>query len=340
VKSSDALPAAALVYRGVNLNGAEFGVRDAFGRDVTLPGMFGVDYIYPGETELDYFTSRGMNTFRLAFRWERLQPVLGGAFDQMEWGRVEEFLRAAEVRGAKVILNPQNFARWRDQIIGSASVPVELFAGFWSRIAERCIACDHVIFGLMNEPHDLPTEQWLAAANAAIRAIRATGAQHLILVPGNGYSGAHSWCGGLYGTPNARVMTRLAAEAGPFAYEVHQYLDGDCSGTSPRAVSRRIGSVRLAQFTRWLRENGARGFLGEFASGADPVSLAALEDLLEHLHENQDVWLGWTYWAAGPWWGDYFFSIQPEQTVSGLTEKPQMAVLARYLTPPSPPAKG
>jgi endoglucanase len=43
--------------------------------------------------------------------------------------------------------------------------------------------------------------------------------------------------------------------------------------------------------------------------------------------DNTDVWLGWTYHTAGPWWGDYPFSIQPEDGI----DKPQMQVLSRYL---------
>ena len=30
-----------------------------------------------------------------------------------------------------------------------------------------------------------------------------------------------------------------------------------------------------------------------------------------------------TYWAGGPWWGDYMFSIEPQNGV----DKPQMAIL-------------
>ena len=39
-----------------------------------------------------------------------------------------------------------------------------------------------VAFGLMNEPHTMPTELWLADANEAIDAIRDSGAPNLILV--------------------------------------------------------------------------------------------------------------------------------------------------------------
>ena len=45
----------------------------------------------------------------------------------------------------------------------------------------------------MNEPHDVPATQWLASANAAIAAIRETGATNLVLVPGTIWTGAHSW---------------------------------------------------------------------------------------------------------------------------------------------------
>jgi endoglucanase len=41
----------------------------------------------------------------------------------------------------------------------------------------------------MNEPHNMPTELWVNNSNAAIKAIRNTGALQLILVPGNGWTG-------------------------------------------------------------------------------------------------------------------------------------------------------
>jgi endoglucanase len=273
-----------------------------------------------------------MNTFRLAFRWERLQRVLGGELDELEWERLHGFVAAATEQGATVILNPHNFARYHSDLIGTAAVPYEAFADFWRRLAGRFTHRQQVIFGLMNEPHDMPTEQWIAAANAAIEAIRATGSRHLILVPGNGYTGAHTWCGGFYGTPNARALQQLTAAAPPFAVEVHQYLDQDGSGTSPEAISRCIGSTRLQNFTKWLRRNRLVGFLGEFASGPDARSLAALDDMLDYIETNADVWLGWTYWSAGPWWSDYFFSIEPERGADGtLIDRPQMQVLAPHL---------
>ena len=108
---------------------------------------------------------------------------------------------------------------------------------------------------------------------------------------------------------------------------MHQYLDGDYSGTHPSCRNERIGVTTLEKFTQWLRNNGKRGFLGEFGGGSDPVCLAALNAMLTHLAENSEVWLGWTYWAAGVWPPSYFTSVQP---VDG-ADRPQMTVLLKHV---------
>jgi trimeric autotransporter adhesin len=38
-----------------------------------------------------------------------------------------------------------------------------------------------------------------------------------------------------------------------------------------------------------------------------------------------------TYWAGGPWWGNYMFSIEPQNGV----DKPQMTILVQHLSAPS-----
>ena len=69
-------------WRGVSLAGAEFAV-DSFGQGA-LPGTYGVDYIYPLQTEVNYFKAKGMNVIRIPFRWERLQHTLYGKLDLAE----------------------------------------------------------------------------------------------------------------------------------------------------------------------------------------------------------------------------------------------------------------
>jgi endoglucanase len=324
---------AELRHTGVNLSGAEFGN--------TVPGTYGIDYIYPTAAEVDYFIGKGMNTFRIPFRWERLQRELGGALNPVELDRLDALVQHATNQGAHVVLEPHNFARYFPDaddpakgLVGS-DVPDAAFADFWARMAQQYKGNALVFFNLVNEPHTMPTEQWVSAANAAIAAIRVADAPNLILVPGNAWTGAWSWRDNWYGTPNAQAMLEIVDPLNNYAYDVHQYLDADGSGTGQEIVSGTVGSERLAGFTAWLRQHDKMGFLGEWAVprqtiGDDPTDVGdeAIEDLLSHLEQNDDVWLGWTWWSAGPWWDDYQFTLEP--TPEGL-DRPQMDLLEPHL---------
>jgi endoglucanase len=86
---------------------------------------------------------------------------------------------------------------------------------------------------------------------------------------------------------------------------------------------------QLGPFIKWAKAHGKRAFLGEFGAPADATCLSALDALLALLDANREVFLGWTYWAAGPWWGDAdLLSVQP---YADGRDKPQFAVLAKHL---------
>ena len=111
-------------------------------------------------------------------------------------------------------------------------------------------------------------------------------------------------------------------------FEVHQYLDADFSGSDPTCQSATIGADSLAGFTTWLRAHGKKGLLAEFGGGSDPTCLAAIDGMLAHVDANADVYVGWSWWSAGPWWpSDYFLSLEPKNGV----DAPQMATLAAHL---------
>jgi len=315
-------PSSSLQWRGVSLAGAEFG-------DGKFPGTYNSDYVYPSASSVDYFKGKGMNSVRLPFLWERLQPTLNQAFDATELSRLTSFVQQVTAKGVTVMIDPHNYARYRGNVIGSQAVPNSAYADFWSRLASQFKGNNLVVFALMNEPHDMATEQWLSAANAALAAIRATGATNMVTVPGNGWTGAHSWVKGAYdyGSRNGTVMKGIVDPGKNMVFEVHQYLDSDSSGTSSTCVSPTIGVERLTDFTAWLRSNGYRALLGEVGAAANDTCNQAVTGVLNHLQANTDVWAGWTWWAAGPWWGNYMFSIEP----SGNVDKPQMSVLQPYL---------
>ncbi|MGP0057758.1 MAG: glycoside hydrolase family 5 protein [Beijerinckiaceae bacterium] len=303
---------------GLNIAGAEFG---------HLGGRYGFDYIYPTEAELVFAASQGFSVIRLPFLWERLQPQLGGKLDPEELGRLAAVVHLSETRGLSIILDPHNYARYFGRPIGSPQVPVTAFAQFWRELAEVFRDDPQVVFGLMNEPHDMPTEAWAAAASAAILAIRSSGAKNLVLVPGNAYSGAHSWMKAGYGTPNAVALRGITDPCNNIAFEFHQYLDANFSGTSPACPAPQRALDALQSVTDWLHETGKKGFLAEFAASERPDCLAAMNAMLQFMADHGDAWLGWTYWTAGAWWApDYIFSVEPKPGI----ERPQLKILQAW----------
>jgi endoglucanase len=315
-----------LPYRGVNLSSAEFGVSsDGSG---ALPGSHGTDYIYPstanGYQGVSYFMDRGATTFRIPFRWERLQTSRRASLNSTELSRLRTTVEEITNRGGVAILDPHNYARYGTNILDSES-EYDDFADFWRKLADAFKSNPKVIFGLMNEPYGFATERWVSAANRAIAAIRATGANQLILVPGMAYSGAHSWNQSWYGTPNAQAMLNITDSGNNFAFEVHQYFDSDYSGTNA-ACATSTGVETVQGFTSWLKQHQKRGFLGEFGSGTSSTCQSAVNGVLSHLEANADVWLGYTWWAGGPWWGNYFTGLDPQAG----TDRPQMSWLVPH----------
>lgn len=141
---------------------------------------------------------------------------------------------------------------------------------------------------------------------AAIDGIRSVGATtQYIFVEGNSWSGAWTWAN------TNDNLKNLRDPQGLLVYEMHQYLDSDGSGTSPDCVSNDVGVRRVQSATAWLRANGKRGILGEYAGGNNENCRQAVTGMLQHLKDNADVWEGAFWWAAGPWWGDYMYSFEP-----------------------------
>jgi endoglucanase len=182
----------------------------------------------------------------------------------------------ATSHGLKIIIEPHNFGMGFGALIGSAQTPNSAFADFWGKVAEHFKSNPNVIFGLCNEPNQQSAAQWLESANAAIAAIRNAGALQEILVPGSYWTGAWSWTT----TDNDTVIgTGIKDPANNFAFEVHQYLDADSSGTQPGAVSATIGVERLTAITEWAQATGSRLFLGEVgATNGAPRTISVFGD--------------------------------------------------------------
>ncbi len=310
---------------GVNLSGGEYGK--------VIGARYGYDYFFPNHTEIDYYAAKGMDVIRLPFQWERVQPTLNGALDTAEVARIKEVVTYANSKGIAVVLDPHDYG-YRNigetaYKIGSAEVSNASFANFWGKMA-AAFKGSNVLYTIMNEPHSQTAAEWNLSNNAAIKAIRDAGATEKILVPGTGWTGAHSW---VSGSNDTEIGIKTVDPLNNYAFDVHQYLDADSSGTSATAVSATIGSERLKAITDWARANDKKLFLGEFGAANNATALAALDDMTNFMDDNADVWIGATYWAGGPGWGDYMFSIEPTNLKTAgvnATDRAQMDILEKY----------
>ncbi|SDU48846.1 glycoside hydrolase family 5 protein [Stappia sp. ES.058] len=304
--------------RGANVAGAEFG---------DLPGVHAKTYIYPSRATLSYLRAKGMNAVRLPFRWERLQPKLDAPLSDSEFSFLDKTVAEAADMGLTVILDPHNYARYRGDFVGGDTVPASAFADFWRRLAVRYKGREKVVFLLMNEPTGIFARDWLPSVNAAIAAIRETGADNLVMVPGTIWTGASHWFDEQPGGSNAEVLTGVVDPLNRFVFDVHQYMDADFSGTKTACSRVDDAMTAIGRLTRWLEETGNAAFLGEFGGHARPDCYRGLVRLAGYLNARPDVWAGWAIWAAGDWWGDYPLSVQPED---GL-DRPQMVAISRLI---------
>jgi endoglucanase len=127
------------------------------------------------------------------------------------------------------------------------------FGKFWEELAGRFKNNPNVIFGIMNEPHDMPTSLVLRDDQAAIDGIRRSGARQLILAPGIGYTGGHAWLQSSQGDkPSGNYLYKLHDPIENTAMDIHEYLDSDFSGS--HIVCSQNASYNLHPLTGWLRK--------------------------------------------------------------------------------------
>lgn len=313
-------------FTGINLSGAE--------RGISSDGSIEGEAIFPSIQSINYFSSRGMNLFRIPFRWERLQPSLNDSFEQNYFSKLDSLISFISLdKKAYVILDLHNYARYGNStlnIIGEpgSEVTVEDFENFWLQLASHYKLNGRIIFGIMNKPYGLSSIEWLKLAQSAINAIRRSGATQLILVPGTGLSIASFWNEPSNNPSNGESMIQINDPLNHIAFEVYQYLDEDSLGTSSSCVNATVGSQRLQGFTNWLKLNKVQGFLSEYAVGRNVLCYSALQDLLNYIHSNEEFWKGWAWWGAGSFPDNYIFSL--DIGASG-SEKPQLQYLLPHL---------
>jgi endoglucanase len=117
-----------------------------------------------------------LNIFRLPVGWQYLANNNLGTVDSTKLGNYDQLVQACLSTGASCIVDIHNYARWNGQIVGQGGPTNDQFAATWSQIATKYKDESKIIFGVMNEPHEVDITTWAASVQAAVTAIRTAGA--------------------------------------------------------------------------------------------------------------------------------------------------------------------
>ena len=292
---------------GVNIASAEFA-------SDKLPGVMGQNYVYPDDWVITPWAAKGIKLIRIPLLIERVQPVDHGEFSGLDIAALDRVVATAASAGLTVVLDAHNYGQR-----AGAKIDVEDAPNFWWRIATRYRHASNVMFGIMNEPSAWSPVDWQVTLRKCVAGIRVTGAKQTIMAPGAGWNGAHDFVAG----GNAAAFEGFADSN--FMVEVHQYLDGDNSGSHLQEYAAGKGATVLADVTTWARSKGYKLFLGEFGF-AMPAGQVEATAMLQFMTDNSDVWAAYAIWAAGQWWSDYAFSIEPDKA-----DRPHLAVLQSFM---------
>ena len=271
---------------GINLSGMEFSV----GTD----GNFHPKGYTPFDSkQIDDFISKKMSIIRIPFGWQFLTPQIGGDFEQdyanQYFGYVDKSLAA----GAYTIIDLHNYARWNGKIVGQSEISDDSLVSLWKKIAQKYNDKPKIIFGLMNEPHDLDLNRWKQTVQTVVNAIREIGAKQMILIPGDDWTHAESF-------PRwYSVMKDVKNPDGSFEnliLELHAYLD-DGSGTQSSCKQNTVDQLQKVQ--QILKQDNRQAMLTETGGGSDQNCATMLKQQLGYLTSQPEQFIGFTIWAAG-----------------------------------------
>jgi endoglucanase len=166
------------------------------------------------------------------------------------------------------------------------------------------------MFGIMNEPHTIPSiTTWAGTVQAAVTAIRNTGATQIILLPGDHFSSALYFISD--GSADALLNVKNPDGSTTNLYfDLHKYLDVDGSGSHAECVQNFIAEA-FQPVAYWLRCKGRKALITETGGGNVASCVKYFCELMTFLQKNSDVFLGVTGWGAAMMTTDFATSMTP-----------------------------
>jgi endoglucanase len=226
--SPSATPSGKVKFAGVNIAGFDFGMVTTGTQDMSQV----VDESVDGVTQMKHFVNDDkFNIFRLPTGWQYLlNNNLGGTLDSTNFGKYNTLVQGCLNTGAYCIVDIHNYARWNGAIIGQGGPSDDQFVNLWTQLATKYKSSSRVVFGIMNEPHDLTISTWAATVQKVVTAIRNAGAtSQMILLPGTDYTSASNFISNGSGAALLKVVNTDGSTTN-LIFDVHKYLDSDNSG--------------------------------------------------------------------------------------------------------------
>lgn len=324
-----------IIYRGVNLAGGE--CEDDVAEHLSSHGEY-----LPFDNAAELFLYKGMNTFRIPIVWEYIADKEGNFFTppRKYMLKLDATIKGLTDKGAFVIIDLHNYMRYNPSnvtlnIVKTNPDESDVLDGFggidgvrssayklWLNIAKR-YSSPRVIYGLMNEPHHVPTNNLNSYITASFAGIREGEKQsgvvftntHLILVSGSNRDRLHTWFTAYdpASTTNAEnaAKYRGMAKVAKFAIEIHHHFDDDLSGRYVNgdcmATTDYISKVyeHWTRFKAWAITNKQAVFVSEFGAPDTETCRANVAHFLGLLdafrYTTADRWgvIGWTASSAG-----------------------------------------
>jgi endoglucanase len=304
---------------GINLCGAEFGFQN-------LPGTINKDYVYPSETDIQYFAKKGFKVIALPFRWERVQHELNGALDENELSEIKSFLVKCNKYNIQATITMQNFASYTKGnnvlTLGTSKLNFDHYKDVWKKIATALNSYNVYGYDIMNEPRNIFGKKWFKAAQYAIDGIREADNNAYIIIDGENSSFSYDW------KYDNNKLRKLSDPFDKILFDAHCYFDynhsGSYDGKFERKITPTMGVEKVKPFIEWLKKYNKKGIIGEFGvPNNDSRWLEVMDNFLTYIYQNG---IPANYWAAGAWWNDYPLSIHPQNGY----DKPQMTILEKY----------
>ena len=274
------------------------------------------------QAHIQHFASLGFNVFRIPFKWELIQPTLGGTIDPTYLANMMNYVNLGTQLGVQILLDMHNYGAYNGNLTLSSGGPTTAqLSNCWVQIATSpgIMNNPNVRLGIQNEPH-IDTADWTVIHNQIVSDLRAAGVTDWVHAAVN--NGPMLGVGSINGFVDSLNKTY---------FEGHQYTDPTQQGKAAIAAANLSDYIALAcRAVQLYRQTGStvKLFWGEVGFDTGATAMASLALFLGYIQQNAATFNGITFWSAGQEFGTNY--VYDMNDTNG-TDMPQTVYAQQFL---------